>query len=177
MADAQSTAMRLLIHYAGDIHQPLHATTRVDKEYPKGDFGGNTVPIPDRDNITELHAVWDSVLYTQEGYADLPFSDTDWESQGKVARHLLEKIKVADKDANNLNSHDWANESFDYAKTFVYAGMKENEVLSKDYIKLGLDIAEYQIVVAGHRLANLLISLNLGQLDVYPTISKDLGFL
>jgi hypothetical protein len=78
MEDAMSTAMRLLIHYAGDIHQPLHCTSRIDKNYPQGDFGGNTVPIATRDNITELHAVWDSVLYTHEGYATLPFTEEAW---------------------------------------------------------------------------------------------------
>lgn len=29
--DAESTAMRLLLHYIGDVHQPLHATSRVNK--------------------------------------------------------------------------------------------------------------------------------------------------
>jgi len=33
-ADGISTALRLLLHYAGDIHQPLHATSRVDNTYP-----------------------------------------------------------------------------------------------------------------------------------------------
>ena len=35
--EALSIALRLIIHYVGDIHQPLHATARVDKEYEKGD--------------------------------------------------------------------------------------------------------------------------------------------
>jgi hypothetical protein len=38
-----SYALRLLIHFIGDIHQPLHATSRVDSSYPKGDAGGNFV--------------------------------------------------------------------------------------------------------------------------------------
>ena len=32
-ADGVSTAMRLLLHYVGDIHQPLHATSRVNHDY------------------------------------------------------------------------------------------------------------------------------------------------
>jgi hypothetical protein len=32
--EARSLALRLMIHYTGDIHQPLHSTSRVDKEYP-----------------------------------------------------------------------------------------------------------------------------------------------
>ncbi len=38
-----SYAIRLLIHFVGDIHQPLHAISRVDSKYPKGDAGGNFV--------------------------------------------------------------------------------------------------------------------------------------
>jgi len=45
--DGLSIALRLVIHYCGDIHQPLHSTARVDSNYPRGDFGGNTFYIPE----------------------------------------------------------------------------------------------------------------------------------
>merc|ERR1711998_479301 len=64
-ADGLSTAVRLLIHYSGDIHQPLHATSRVDHEFPKGDRGGNSVALPSHDGAKNLHSVWDSVVYAQ----------------------------------------------------------------------------------------------------------------
>ena len=63
--DGLSTAMRLLLHYCGDIHQPLHATSRVNHEYPKGDRGGNSLPLPTKNGANELHAVWDSIAYSQ----------------------------------------------------------------------------------------------------------------
>jgi len=66
--EGASTAMRLLIHYVGDIHQPLHATSRVNHEYPEGDKGGNAFPLPAKDGANELHAVWDSVIYEFTGY-------------------------------------------------------------------------------------------------------------
>jgi len=34
--------LRLFIHYVGDIHQPLHATSRFTSKYPEGDRGGNS---------------------------------------------------------------------------------------------------------------------------------------
>ncbi|MGL5742868.1 MAG: S1/P1 nuclease [Legionella sp.] len=37
-------ALRLLIHVVGDVHQPLHAITRVSTQLPKGDMGGNLFP-------------------------------------------------------------------------------------------------------------------------------------
>ena len=70
-ADGLSTAMRLLLHYAGDIHQPLHATSRVNNDYPEGDRGGNSVPLPSIQGAKNLHSVWDSVLYSQAGDFDL----------------------------------------------------------------------------------------------------------
>lgn len=76
--NGMSTALRFLIHYTGDVHQPLHATTRVDKDYERGDFGGNTVPLPSIKGAKNLHAVWDSVGYEYTGFEDLPFRDGEW---------------------------------------------------------------------------------------------------
>lgn len=59
----KSYAIRLLIHYLGDIHQPLHSLARVDSDYPSGDRGGNDFPVPSHYSTKELHAVWDSVMY------------------------------------------------------------------------------------------------------------------
>lgn len=56
--------LRLLIHYVGDIHQPLHTVSRYTAEYPEGDQGGNLFMLEtfSPENITELHALWDSVV-------------------------------------------------------------------------------------------------------------------
>ena len=60
---AKSWAMRLLIHYFGDIHQPLHCLSRVDSKYPSGDAGGNAFAIPNHYDADNLHSVWDAVIY------------------------------------------------------------------------------------------------------------------
>jgi len=76
--DARSFALRLVIHYAGDVHQPLHATALVDDKYPNGDAGGNFERLPDICGAHNLHAVWDSTGYTYCGYNDLPLNSKDW---------------------------------------------------------------------------------------------------
>src|SRR2546421_2289341 len=43
--NARAQALRLIIHFVGDIHQPLHCATRVSKVNPEGDRGGNLVSI------------------------------------------------------------------------------------------------------------------------------------
>jgi len=56
--------LRLLIHFVGDIHQPLHATSRYTSKYPHGDAGGNGFKLTSKDGVTNLHSLWDSVLYS-----------------------------------------------------------------------------------------------------------------
>jgi hypothetical protein len=40
-----SLNLRLLIHYVGDLHQPLHSVSRYTENYPTGDIGGNAFPL------------------------------------------------------------------------------------------------------------------------------------
>jgi len=67
-ADARSFALRMIIHYVGDIHQPLHTVAEVDSTYPSGDMGGNKEYLPSICGASNLHAVWDSVAYNYCGY-------------------------------------------------------------------------------------------------------------
>ena len=56
-------ALRLLIHYLGDIHQPLHCLTRVNPEFPHGDKGGNDFALKYHYKVNNLHSLWDAVMY------------------------------------------------------------------------------------------------------------------
>src|SRR5215213_9927789 len=63
----RAQALRFIIHFVGDIHQPLHCSTRVDSEHQDGDRGGNgfNVTVPDANGGTtksNLHSFWDSGL-------------------------------------------------------------------------------------------------------------------
>lgn len=154
-----STAMRLLIHYVGDIHQPLHATSRVNKKYPAGDRGGNSVPLPNE--LKELHAVWDSIMFEFSGYPKLPFSSADWAKNGDDAKRMMSDYKIDESVATNLDVNQWTEDSHELSSNFVYKGVVENQPLSEQYKKDGLKIAEKQVIIAGNRLANLLMSFNL----------------
>lgn len=61
--EGKSLALRLLIHFMGDIHQPLHCSDRYTTENPKGDKGGNDFALKNHYSANELHAVWDNVIY------------------------------------------------------------------------------------------------------------------
>jgi len=165
-ADDVSYALRLIIHYTGDVHQPLHGTARVDKEYPAGDRGGNSFHLPNKLSASNLHAAWDSVLYEFTGYGKLPFTDSTWAENGEHAKTLMTKYpKDTLGDVTTMSPTFWANESFEIAENFVYKTIShhENEALPAEYIEEGNTLAEKQIVKAGYRLANLMKSLNFAQ--------------
>ena len=58
----------MIIHYVGDIHQPLHTVAAVNYTYPSGDRGGNSEYLPNICGASNLHAVWDSLAYNYCGY-------------------------------------------------------------------------------------------------------------
>ena len=65
--DQRSFALRMLIHYVGDVHQPLHSAALVDSEYTTGDRGGTAEKIPSVMGVNTLHFVWDSAVYEYTG--------------------------------------------------------------------------------------------------------------
>jgi hypothetical protein len=160
-ADGLSTAMRLLMHYTGDIHQPLHATSRVDKEYPAGDRGGNSFPVPSIDGAKNLHSVWDSVIYTEAGDYKLPLSSNDWASLSKEAKRLIDAFPIDSSVAEELDPNVWADDSYKISSEVVYSDISEGEKLSEAYVNKAKIIAQKQVVIGGNRLANQLKSLNL----------------
>jgi hypothetical protein len=120
--DARSFALRMIIHYVGDIHQPLHATTQISPSYPNGDAGGNFEHLPNICGASNLHSVWDSLAYTYCGYVDLPMSDADWTwytetSQSIAGDYPIDKNQMYDGDFDK-----WAEISNNYAATDVYPG-------------------------------------------------------
>lgn len=82
---SNSFHLRLLIHYVGDIHQPLHASTRYTEKHPKGDEGGNLFKLKSKGEVSNLHSLWDSLLYSQTKDLQLPLSEKAWTELGSIA--------------------------------------------------------------------------------------------
>lgn len=104
--DQISFALRLAIHYVGDIHQPLHSVSEINDTYKKGDAGGNFEYInPSIDGVKNLHSVWDSVIYEFTGYPDLPLSDDDWTWYNETTQGLADQYPT---DADQILSGEFA---------------------------------------------------------------------
>lgn len=145
--ELKSYDMVWLLHLVGDVHQPLHATTRVSNTQPDGDSGGNAVKICNPGCNTELHAIWDNLLGTS---SDVNVAIT-------TAKGLP---KVNATDAAKSDAGVWVQESFDAAKSKVYvdpilAGAGPF-TLTAGYKSSARAVARKRIALAGERLANLL---------------------
>jgi hypothetical protein len=143
--DLKSYDMVWLLHLVGDVHQPLHASTRVSSVDPQGDAGGNLVKLDC--SKCELHAFWDDLLGTHN---DAP-------SVIKSARKLPKPDATL---AGKTSEKDWIAESFDAAQKVVYTapvGSGDGPfTLTTAYKKKAGKLAKQRVALAGARLAALL---------------------
>jgi len=148
-SDLKSYDLVWLIHLVGDVHQPLHATSRFDKAHVAGDDGGNGVTVCSApcQKQERLHAFWDHILGVSTDAA--------------VAIDKAKELPAADPQrAAIIDEAVWIRESFEAAQTYVYvlpigAGAGPFE-LTDAYAGAAQELAGQRIALAGARLANLL---------------------
>ncbi len=152
-----------LYHLIGDVHQPLHATTRYTAAQPDGDNGGNAFPIkmPPDAHIKNLHAFWDAAggLF---GYTS-PHRPLDAAGQALI-RQLADEVMKANPaesftELKDLDPHTWIVESNTLARQFVYTGIKENDAPTQSYTEQAQKISSRRLALAGYRLAAVLNEL------------------
>lgn len=150
-----------IIHVVGDLHQPLHGTSRSTAAAAEGDAGGNREWVQlrggGRDSIN-LHAVWDG--WVGRPSRELPIDDV----AAAIARELPMAAGQAD-DALSLPRGEqlvatvrgWADESATIARYMAYelpprAGSTP-PVLTDAYVALGTRIARQRLALSAYRLA------------------------
>lgn len=139
-------ALKFLVHFIGDLHQPLHATFRIDPETGKNDEGGNGVEVIFLGGKTNLHKVWDEGLIMHKVY--------DW---GEYVR-LLETQWLPGKDLAALQAGDpvaWALAAHKAAHDVAY-NYRPDHVLDDEYYRDSISVVDRQLALAGVRLARVL---------------------
>lgn len=139
-----------LLHLVGDVHQPLHATSRFTAADTDGDTGGNDVtvcPITCNSTPIKLHAFWDDALGTSKS------ATSAISKAGTLAPASATKAAI-------LDPQKWLEESLVLAKSKAYKspiGPKKGPYkLTSTYKASAGSVAEGQVALAGARLANLL---------------------
>jgi len=142
----RETALRFLVHFVGDAHQPLHSGYAADR-------GGNDVLVTWFGDPTNLHTVWDSKLIDHQ---DLSFSE-----MAELIDHPTPE-QIADWQASTFR--DWYDESRALLDDVYDLGDRR---LGWDYAYRKTPIVEHRLLQAGVRLAGLLDRL-LGPGSIAP---------
>jgi hypothetical protein len=138
---ARIEALRFLVHFVGDIHQPLHAVDNDDK-------GGNAVRVYMPGERTNLHRVWDAAVVEALGTnADALAGDID----GAITPAQRKSWQAG-------TPADWANESYGIARDEIYpmARGRRTMRLPASYPRAESAVVRQQLTRAGVRLAWLI---------------------
>lgn len=142
-----ATALAFLIHFIGDIHQPMHVGKNRD-------LGGNKITVLFFGERKNLHSVWDSGIIEQEKLSYTDFADY-------VTMHTRAKKEVWE----NEGIETWISESIDireqlygtlYDRTDRESGLPD---FGYDYQHDFLPVVEERLGAAGYRAAALLNSV------------------
>jgi hypothetical protein len=133
-------ALRFLVHFVGDLHQPLHCGDRRDR-------GGNDVPVVFRGKPTNLHSVWDTPLLLEL-----------LQNEGIRERLLREADPDEFRRAGAGDAEDWVWDSQRASRDTAYAALPPERpaLLADEYAAQAYPVIERQVRLAGLRLAAML---------------------
>ena len=139
--DAKAQALKFVVHFVGDLHQPLH-------DEDNGDKGGNTRQVIFDDHPDNLHWVWDTGLVEHIN-----------RNPAALAAELESRITPHDQDGWQKGSiEDWVMEGHQLTQKVAYGDLSnENPApITPNYERQADPVIELQLEKAGVRLAHLL---------------------
>jgi len=135
----RSLALKMVVHFMGDIHQPMHLGHQTD-------LGGNRHEVRYFKSPTNLHTVWDSRLVESSH----KWSYTEWQQQ-------IDRATTQDAAAilSLTTPAEWAEETYVICKE-VYDKTPVDTNIEYSYIADWTPVIEQQFLRGGLRLANVL---------------------
>ncbi|MBV8202723.1 MAG: S1/P1 nuclease [Acidobacteria bacterium] len=137
-AGSKAEALRFLVHFVGDVHQPLHVGRR-------GDVGGNSIQVSWFGESTNLHEVWDEKIIEAE---KLSFSE--------LAELIDHPTETEIKTWQGTGVLDWVKESMAVRARVYEIGDKKLGYL---YAYQNAPLVKRRLLQAGVRLAGVLNAL------------------
>jgi hypothetical protein len=149
-------ALKFLVHFVGDLHQPLHAVEEAR--------GGNDIHVVEFGSPQcgkgrcNFHFVWDISLIEHTGLSE----------QDYVAR--VEQLIVARSLQTKATGtpEEWANESYRWAQK---VWLNEGGAVDEAYYQANIGIVDERLALAGLRLAAVLNDV-LGKMPAQQPATK-----
>lgn len=136
--NARLIALRFVVHLLGDMHQPLHAGRREDRN-------GTDITVSYRGQSNTLHLFWDiNLVEMVKG------------SNYEVAKALDASLSAEERTSwKSGNPTTWTDESFKLSRSYAY-NLGESTELSDGYVASALPVVRRRLLQAGVRLSWLL---------------------
>lgn len=157
--EAKGKALRMLIHFVGDVHQPLHTMAEDTDLHPEGDRGGNLFEIApingwgDRP-VKNLHIYWD-LGAGEYRYIDRPLTPASDAYLSDWAKRLIAEFPKAKlKDIEQPSAEAWAKEGLAYQNPLY--NLKQGEPVPGSYEEWARKVCRERVTMAGYRLATTL---------------------
>ena len=133
--------IKFIVHFGGDLHQPLHLGHPQDR-------GGWDIPVELNGRSMNLHEAWDSGILELTG-----------ENEEALAQRLSGRITPESKRRWEKGLlRDWSWEAHLIAIRVAYAALPSGspKVLDEEYVRRAREVIEEQLTKGGVRLAELL---------------------
>ena len=143
--EQQQEALKFVVHFVGDIHQPFHAIreARGGNGIHLSFFGTTNCPFQGRSAPCNLHAVWDDGLIQHAA-----------RTEGQYVALVRSLIAEQHLDAGDLGKPEgWANESHKLAEE---ARIDQGGSIDQGYYQKEITVINKQLALAAVRLADLL---------------------
>jgi len=128
--------LKLLVHFIGDLHQPLHLGQEEDR-------GANGIRVKWFGSNTNLHSVWDSKMI--DGYK-MSYSEMAYNLQ-----------RIKDNNSKEFEKEDlvkWIDEIHDYTQG-IYKSLDDTN-LGYEYQYNNFNTVKHFLSIGGYRLARIL---------------------
>ncbi len=132
----QVDALKFLIHFVGDIHQPLHVGRGVDR-------GGNEIDVNFMGRQQNLHAIWDTGMVDSQ---QLGVAELARKLQGQKGNQTITEFNFLEVVKENMN-----------LRKQVYAF--KNSSIDQNYMNQNLSALNSRLLLGGKRLAFILNSV------------------
>lgn len=136
-ADDKEFYLKMLVHFVGDLHQPLHTGRGEDK-------GGNDIQVKWYSNGANLHSVWDTRMI--ESY-NMSYTELAANTK-KLSKKEIKEIASGDFDSWMYESKALSND--------IYASAEVGENLGYRYMYDWFPVVMDQLQKGGIRLAAVL---------------------
>jgi hypothetical protein len=167
----QATALRYLLHYVGDIEQPLHCANGITTNNASsgGDAGGNGFSLGSGNG--NLHSFWDGGGGYLNDSISRPLNSAGQTTLSNRAASVEAAYPYSLSVGTIPDSLDWAREGWAIARTNTYVGVTNGLPASASYSNRAQATTMQRMAIGGQRLAKLLSTIMVTNAPIVTSVN------